>query len=248
VLERVIMIYLALATLATAAVFPLPSRAGTSAPRGELPPSEPPSAGRLEGGLVAVAAEPGPSVCATCDTGAIRAEVAGVVKVAEDLPLHIAAAAEADDDWEDDNELEDDLFEWKTFLAEPEPAPVGRGQQLADIAAGLAGLPYRWGGISPATGFDCSGLVYYVHRQFGITLGREASAQFRNGQPVTRGDLQPGDIVFFSDTYTSGISHDGIYLGDGKFVHAVRPGSGVKITSMSDGYWSPRFTGARRVL
>src|SRR5712692_3984462 len=122
-------------------------------------------------------------------------------------------------------------------------APNSNGEQLADVAADLAGLPYSWGGISPATGFDCSGLVYYVHRQFGVTLGRDAASQFGNGRVVQTGDLQPGDIVFFGETYTSGISHDGIYLGAGRFVHAVQPGSGVRITSMSDGYWSPRYVG-----
>jgi cell wall-associated NlpC family hydrolase len=245
VLERMIMIYLALATVATAAVFPLPVRTGTSVPRGEVPPSEPPPPARPEGILVAALAEPVPDECTGCAPAAddLVVEVAGVVESSFD---RAGAAPMAEED--DDEYSVGDFVERDTLLAGPAPAPIARGQQLADLAAGLAGLPYAWGGISPATGFDCSGLVYYVHRQFGVTLGRDTTAQFRHGQPVQRGDLEPGDIVFFTDTYTSGISHDGIYLGDGRFVHAVRPGSGVRITSMSDGYWSPRYVGARRIF
>jgi hypothetical protein len=152
--------------------------------------------------------------------------------------------------WEGDSDedaLEAELLAAEDFFGSPAPEP-SRGDRLADLASGLAGLRYSWGGTSPTTGFDCSGLVYYVHRQFGVTLNRDAASQFANGRSVARADLQPGDIVFFADTYRSGISHDGIYLGGGRFVHAVNPGSGVRITSMGDGYWGPKYVGARRIF
>lgn len=240
-LERVIVIYLALATVATAAIFPLPLRAGEAIPRdGERLPSEPPAPTPPEPATApVVASELADDGCVNCDDEAVHelwVEVAGVIQSALDSLSETGSLPE--DDEEDDD----------TLGAKPSPAPPTIGEQLADVAATLSGLPYRWGGISPATGFDCSGLVYYVHRQFGITLGRDASAQYHHGQVVQRADLEPGDIVFFTDTYASGISHDGIYLGGGRFVHAVRPGSGVKITQMGDDYWGPRYVGARRVF
>lgn len=122
------------------------------------------------------------------------------------------------------------------------------GRQAADLAVSLIGTPYRWGGVSPQTGFDCSGLVTYVYRQFGVALGRDSFSQFRNGAPVARGDLEPGDIVFFANTYAPGISHAGVYIGDGQFVHALYEGVSVKINGLADAYWGPRYAGARRVL
>ena len=82
------------------------------------------------------------------------------------------------------------------------------------------GSRYRYGGSSPRTGFDCSGFVYYVMQASGISVGRSAAAQYNSGRRVSTGELQPGDMVFFSNTYKRGISHAGIYIGGGKFVHA----------------------------
>ena len=255
------MIYLALVTVATAAILPVPGRsvaAGGHEPRPQ-PPATPEDAIRpLIAGDLPLAD------CSPCSgvVGQRPVEVAGVMQSADaddswdenadDLDEQDLSLAEpAEDDWSLDG-LEDewgldDLLSPEGFLAKPAQRS-SRGEQLADLASGLAGLPYRWGGISPATGFDCSGLVYYVHRQLGVTLNRDAASQFANGRTVSRGELEPGDIVFFAGTYTSGISHDGIYIGGGRFVHAVQPGSGVKITSMGDGYWGPKFAGARRVF
>jgi cell wall-associated NlpC family hydrolase len=242
-LERVIMIYLALTTVATAAVFPVPVRAAGVTQREHRLPDEPPSPAATDEDMAPLlAAEASDEDCDCEDMfEGLWVEVAGVVQGALGQVLGSAPARESEEDGEDDDDV--------VIGGLARPGVERRtGQELADVAAGLAGLPYRWGGISPSTGFDCSGLVYYVHGQFGVTLGRDASSQFHNGQAVPRGDLQPGDIVFFSETYASGISHDGIYLGGGQFVHAVRPGSGVKITAMSDGYWAPRFAGARRIF
>lgn len=131
------------------------------------------------------------------------------------------------------------------FSAMAEPA---RGEEVADVAMGLLGLSYRWAGISPQTGFDCSGLVYYVYEQFGVTLSRDTFAQVRYGMPVARDELEPGDLVFFANTYVAGVAHVGIYVGDDRFVHAVQPGIPVTISLLWDGYWGPRYIAARRVL
>jgi cell wall-associated NlpC family hydrolase len=246
------MIYLALATVATAAIFPLPLRTASPMPREDRPPTEPPTPAIPDDLLTPLIAANVPdhaseqfspdsgNECDECEAidDALWAEVAGVIAIPP-----AGSGATSDDE---DDDVAADLVSHDQ-LSKPAPGP-SRGDQMADLAAGLAGLPYQWGGVSPGTGFDCSGLVYYVHRQFGVTLNRDAAAQFANGRSISRGELQPGDIVFFADTYTRGISHDGIYLGGGRFVHAVQPGSGVRITSMGDGYWSPKFVGARRVF
>jgi len=120
----------------------------------------------------------------------------------------------------------------------PAPAPVGGGHpEAAAIAARYLGVPYRWGGATPA-GFDCSGLVAYVYAQLGISLPHYSGAQFHIGQPVSRDALQPGDLVFFN-----GASHVGIYIGGGQFIHAPHTGDVVKVSSLSE---EGGYDGARR--
>ena len=107
------------------------------------------------------------------------------------------------------------------------------------------GVPYVFGGTSPS-GFDCSGYVRYVFASAGIYLPRTADAQYEIGMPVSRGELIPGDLVFFS-TYDYGASHVGIYLGDGSFINASSS-RGVAIDSLYSGYWGSCYIGARRIL
>lgn len=121
------------------------------------------------------------------------------------------------------------------------PPDGSRASQVVAIAMQYLGVPYRWGGSSPAEGFDCSGLVSYVYAQIGVYLPHHAATQFGYGVPVSRDDLQPGDLVFFS-----GLGHMGMYIGGGQYIHAPRTGDVVKISSMSD-RWS-NYVGARRVL
>jgi cell wall-associated NlpC family hydrolase len=126
---------------------------------------------------------------------------------------------------------------------EPEPG----GADVADFALRYVGSPYRWGGASPA-GFDCTGFVMWVYSQFGVALPHNEAGQLGAGQQVDSNSLQPGDVLVFANTYRRGLSHVGIYLGGGQFVHAVDERHGVLISQLWDGYWGPRFVGASRAL
>lgn len=114
-------------------------------------------------------------------------------------------------------------------------------------AMALLGVPYKWGGNSTETGFDCSGFVVSVYQQsIGLLLPRKAEQQAAATQQIDQTDLQPGDLVFFN-TMRRAFSHVGIYVGNGKFIHAPRAGSEVRLESMGSSYWLQRFDGARRV-
>ena len=122
-----------------------------------------------------------------------------------------------------------------------------RAAELVVNAMSLLGVPYRRGGSSAETGFDCSGFVRNIYEQTaGLLLPRSASQQAAATQKIDRADLQPGDLVFFN-TMRRAFSHVGIYLGDGKFIHAPRPGAEVRVEDMGVSYWARRFDGARRV-
>ena len=130
--------------------------------------------------------------------------------------------------------------------AGPAPPRAERSEALLQALFAL-GLDYRYGGTSPVTGFDCSGLVAHVYLEaWNIRLPRNTSAQSKVGTPVSLAELQAGDLVFY-DTLKRPYSHVGIYLGDGKFVHAPKTGAQVRVESIKSAYWSQRFNGARRV-
>ncbi len=114
-------------------------------------------------------------------------------------------------------------------------------------AMGFLGVPYKFGGNSAETGFDCSGFVRAVFEEsVGKVLPRRADEQAAATQPIERGELKPGDLVFFN-TMRRAFSHVGIYVGDGKFIHSPRSGSTVRVEDMRKSYWETRFNGARRV-
>ena len=121
-------------------------------------------------------------------------------------------------------------------------ATSGRGAQAAALAQRYLGVPYRWGGASPGSGFDCSGLVMYVYAKLGVSLPHNAAAQYRYGRAVSRADLRPGDLVFFN-----GLGHNGIYVGGGRFVHAPHSGDVVKVSRLSDSWYAQTWVGARRL-
>jgi cell wall-associated NlpC family hydrolase len=115
------------------------------------------------------------------------------------------------------------------------------------MAMSFLGVPYRLGGAS-RNGIDCAGLVRVAYEGLGLVLPRTAAGQFQQGVEISLGELQPGDLLFFRDTYKRGISHVGIYVGEGKFVHAASTKRGVVVTSLSRSYYLSRFAGARRVV
>jgi cell wall-associated NlpC family hydrolase len=128
-------------------------------------------------------------------------------------------------------------------------AAVGHGaSNLVVTAMGFLGVPYRRGGNTVETGFDCSGFVKAMYEQtVGLILPRRANEQAATTQRIEKRDLQPGDLVFFN-TLRHAFSHVGIYVGEGKFIHSPRPGAQVRVEDMGGPYWSTRFDGARRVL
>ena len=132
-------------------------------------------------------------------------------------------------------------------VASPAPPPrAERSEALLQTLLAL-GVDYRYGGKSPTTGFDCSGLVAHVYREaWGVRLPANTTAQSQAGVPVSLAELQAGDLVFY-DTQKRPYSHVGIYLGEGKFVHAPKTGAQVRIESLQSAYWSQRFNGARRI-
>jgi cell wall-associated NlpC family hydrolase len=120
-------------------------------------------------------------------------------------------------------------------------APPSQYGGVVGIAMRYLGVPYVWGGASPS-GFDCSGLVMYVYAQVGVSLPHYTGAQWNVGVPVSRDQLEPGDLVFFD-----GLGHVGIYIGGGQFIHAPHTGTVVQISSLS-GWYADTYVGARRIL
>jgi cell wall-associated NlpC family hydrolase len=120
-------------------------------------------------------------------------------------------------------------------------APPARHGGVVGIAMRYLGIPYRWGGSSPSTGFDCSGFVMYVYSQVGVSLPHNAAMQYGYGSPVSRSQLAPGDLVFFN-----GLGHNGIYIGGNQFIHSPHTGDVVKISTIS-GWYSSTYVGARRL-
>ncbi|MDM0105725.1 C40 family peptidase [Variovorax sp. J22R24] len=125
---------------------------------------------------------------------------------------------------------------------------VDRTSNLVVTAIGFLGVPYRRGGNTAETGFDCSGFVRAMYDQtIGHLLPRRAEEQAAATQKIDRNDLKPGDLVFFN-TMRRAFSHVGIYVGEGKFIHSPKPGAQVRVEDMSGSYWQRRFSGARRVV
>jgi len=130
--------------------------------------------------------------------------------------------------------------------APSQPPPSDVGSRIAAIAQQYLGYRYVWGGSSPS-GFDCSGFTWYVYKQAGISIpNHDLAGQLNAGPRIPKDQLQPGDLVFFQNTYKPGLSHSGIYLGGGRFINAETESVGVQIRSLSDPYWAARFVGASR--
>ena len=121
-------------------------------------------------------------------------------------------------------------------------------ERIVRTAQGFLGLPYRWGGASAATGFDCSGLTMTAYRLNGFDLPRTSAAQFRSGSPVRRGALAKGDLVFFSFSGKGGSTHVGLYIGNRRFIHAPGEGRIIRVDDLSAPAFRGAFIGARSYL
>ena len=119
--------------------------------------------------------------------------------------------------------------------------------KIVEYAMTFIGTRYVYGGASPSTGFDCSGFTQYVFKNFGYSLNRSSAAQIKNGTSISKDELRPGDLVFFSRAGYA-VGHVGIYVGDNSFIHAPSTGDYVKISSLDEAYYLTRYVGARRIV
>jgi peptidoglycan DL-endopeptidase CwlO len=124
----------------------------------------------------------------------------------------------------------------------PTPTPLTTGERAARLALDEVGVPYRYGGESPATGFDCSGLVRWAYGRVGIDLPHSSYALYGEGRRVSGSNLEPGDILFFE-----GLGHVGLYLGRGRMVHAPQTGRNVEVVRLPSTNYGTRLIGARRI-
>jgi len=129
----------------------------------------------------------------------------------------------------------------------PSDEPLFR-DEIVRTARSFIGVPYQWGGISAEEGFDCSGLAMAIYRLNGLNLPRTSGQQYEAGMSVSREELARGDLVFFDTRGRGDISHVGIYVGEGRFIHAPRTGKTVRTSSLSDAYYQKRYIGARTYL
>lgn len=125
--------------------------------------------------------------------------------------------------------------------------PTDARPGMVERALSWLGVRYRFGGQDEKKGFDCAGFVRRAFSSMAVELPRTAAAQFREGCEVSRDELQPGDLVFFRNTYKRGVSHVGIYIGNGEFVHAASSRRRVVIDHLDEPYYAKRFAGGRRV-
>lgn len=127
------------------------------------------------------------------------------------------------------------------------PASSSLGQQVVDYAKQFLGKPYVYGASGPNS-FDCSGFTTYVYKHFGYTLNRTATGQLSNGTAVSKSELRPGDLVFFKSGGSKPVSHVGIYVGNGQFIHASTNTYSIRYDSLTSGYFSNTYVYARRIF
>ena len=144
----------------------------------------------------------------------------------------------------------DKLLAEKGLLSQIDQVRQSVGNKASELvvnAMGFLGVPYKRGGNTVETGFDCSGFVRSIYEQsIGLILPRRAEQQAAATQNIEKSELKPGDLVFFN-TMRRAFSHVGIYVGEGRFIHSPKPGAEVRVENMSVDYWARRFDGARRV-
>jgi len=131
-------------------------------------------------------------------------------------------------------------------VIEPRPGDMSVGTAIAELAMGMVGARYHYGGTDPTEGFDCSGLVFYAYSQAGYRVPRTSQEQFRVARKIALGDADAGDLMFFQDQ--TKLSHVGIYLGGGRFVHAPASGQNVTVASLDSPYYQQHLVAVGRLL
>lgn len=170
-----------------------------------------------------------------------------VSAVAATAAIGFGSSAMAQDAGYDINEPMVPAQEVAQVSEETYEAPVAGGQYISDFAMAYVGYPYVWAGNGPG-GFDCSGFTQYVIlNTVGIDIGHGTGGQMGYGTWVDAGNLMPGDLVYFAGTYGDGISHTGVYIGDGQFVHAENEGTGVTVSWLWSDYYGGHYAGAIRL-
>lgn len=143
------------------------------------------------------------------------------------------------------------------YIVNPDEYAVAKQQKYGDTyireeliktAASFVGVPYLWGGTSPNTGFDCSGLSMTVYQLNGLDLPRSSKEQYETGSPVGRSDLLKGDLVFFATSGKDKVAHVGIYVGDGRFIHAAGRGKNIRVDHLTSSYYRKRYVGGRTYI
>ena len=140
------------------------------------------------------------------------------------------------------------IVEPNEYTTDSRDGKIRLREEIVRTAGRYIGVPYRWGGESPKTGFDCSGLTMVVYRLNGLDLPRSSRQQWKVGKRIDRGRLQKGDLVFFATGGGKRVSHVGIYTGRNKFLHAPGRGRRIRTSSLSSKYYSTRYVGARSYL
>ena len=143
---------------------------------------------------------------------------------------------------------EENKTETKKETATSKKSSGVTGADIVSYAKKYVGYNYVSGGASPSTGFDCSGLTYYIYKQNGYTISRTSGAQASNGKKVSKSNLKAGDLVIFNNSSNTSVGHVGIYIGGNQFIHAANSRKGVITTSLSDSYYSKRFVSGRRII
>ena len=143
------------------------------------------------------------------------------------------------------------------YIVNPDEYAVAKQQKYGDTyireeliktAESFVGVPYLWGGTSPNTGFDCSGLSMTVYQLNGLDLPRSSKEQYETGSPVGRSDLLKGDLVFFATSGKDKVAHVGIYVGDGRFIHAAGRGKNIRVDHLTSSYYRKRYVGGRTYI
>lgn len=146
-----------------------------------------------------------------------------------------------------ETQTQEQVEETSTQDEENTTAEVAQVSSVVEYAKQYLGYPYVYGGTKPETGFDCTGFTYYIYNACGYSLSRSCSVQAQSGVAVSRGELQPGDLLLFNNTSDGSIGHVGIYIGNGQFIHAANPRRGVVIDTIESGYYNTYYYLARRI-